>query len=49
MNIKGGSVPKLAVEGSNLFGLIVILLLARRIKGLLSKASSFKLLETVTL
>jgi hypothetical protein len=32
-------VPKLAVEGSNSFGLIVILLLARRIKALLQKRS----------
>jgi hypothetical protein len=38
-------VPKLAVEGSNSFGLIVILLLARRIKALLQKRSSLKVVR----
>jgi hypothetical protein len=39
------AVPKLAVEGSNSFGLIVILLLARSIKALLQKRSSLKVLR----
>jgi hypothetical protein len=42
-----GNVPKLAVEGSNLFGLIVILLLARRIKALLQKRSSLKVVRMI--
>jgi hypothetical protein len=40
-------VPKLAVEGSNSFGLIVILLLARRIKALLQKRSSLKVVSMI--
>jgi len=42
------SVPKLAVDGSNLFGLIVILLLARRIKALLQKRSFLKVVRMMT-
>jgi hypothetical protein len=41
-------VPKLAVEGSNFFGLIVILLLARKIKALLQKRSSLKVVRMMT-
>ena len=36
------------LEGSNLFGLIVILLLARRIKALLQKRSSLKVVRVMT-
>jgi hypothetical protein len=35
------------LEGSNFFGLIVILLLARRIKALLQKRSSLKVVRMI--
>jgi hypothetical protein len=41
-------VPKLAVEGSNFFGLIVILLLARKIKALLQKRSFLEVERMMT-
>ena len=41
-------VPLVTLEGSNFFGLIVILLLARRIKALLQKRSSLKVVRVMT-
>ena len=46
LRVNDECVPKLAVEGSNLFGLNAILLLARRIKALLQKRSFLTCLIT---
>jgi hypothetical protein len=43
-----GFVRLVTLEGSNFFGLIVILLLARRIKALLQKRSSLKVVRMMT-